>query len=743
MRPDRTAPGWRLRHLAAETYAHRFSEYNLRPLSAEDSSLLIDSLLTISDLPQTLRRNIMAKAEGNPFFVEEVVRTLIDSGDVMRDESGAHWVATSDGSSIDIPDNLQTLLTTRIDKLEEETRRVLQLASLIGRNFHFRVLERVLDQQLPANLDDFTVGHLPDHLAQLQHADLIREAARLPELEYMFRHALTQEAAYRTILHKMRRAYHQRVGQVMEQLFADQLEEYAPMLAHHFQEAGDKPQAIRYHTIAGDAAYRLYALTQAIEHYGQALALSDLLTADGEELLHLFNRRGRALELDNAYADALENYAEMERLAAERNDQNLKLAALLARTIVHSTFTTVFDPAIGLPLAKEAIALARQLGDRTAETKVLWSLMLVHGFALGDPDNVVRYGQEALELARGHDLTEQLPFILNDLGRLMSFNGQLKEGRPLIEESIGLFEEAGNLPLLQDSISASALMAYYAGDYSLSLERASEGLRVSRSIDNQWGIQANKRYLAMAFIERGEYARALENLRTDAFETRDIILDLTQTTRIYIDFGIASLIADRLEEVGEKTLVTGPFFHKIFQACLIRAYVHKGDLVAAEQLWPQLELDVESEKPKPVTQESTIAYLELLFAKRQYQSLAALSEKLIGQCLESDFLARVGELYLLQARALLKLDPPRKTDARTSLQEGLRITREQDAKRILWNFLLALAELLPADEAAALRQEALEIVTWIAGNIEDQQLRASFLNQPPVRSLMSAEQAVP
>jgi tetratricopeptide (TPR) repeat protein len=322
----------------------------------------------------------------------------------------------------------------------------------------------------------------------------------------------------------------------------------------------------------------------------------------------------------------------------------------------------------------------------------------------------------------------------------MSFNGQLKEGRPLIEESIGLFKEAGNLPLLQDSISASALMAYYTGDYSLSLERASEGLRVSRSIDNQWGIQANKRYLAMAYIERGEYARALENFQTDTFEIRDIIMDLTQRTRIYIDFGITSLIADRLEEVGDKAFVTGPFFHKIFQATMIRAYVHKGDLVAAEQLWPQLELDVESEKPKPITQETTMAYIELLFARRQYQSVVALSEKLIDQCLESDFLARVGEMYLLQAKALLKLDPPRKTDARTSLQEGLRITREQDSKRILWNFLLALAELSPADEAAALRQEALEIVTLIAGKIEDQPLRESFLNLPQVRSLMAAEQ---
>jgi hypothetical protein len=232
----------------------------------------------------------------------------------------------------------------------------------------------------------------------------------------------------------------------------------------------------------------------------------------------------------------------------------------------------------------------------------------------------------------------------------------------------------------------------------------------------------------------------LENLRTEAEEARDIILGLTQTARIYIDFGIVSLIADRLEKVGEKTLSTGPFFYKMFLASMVRAYVHQEDLVAAEQLWPLLELDVESEKPKPVTQEATIAYVELLFTSRQYQIVVALLEKLINQCLELEFLSRVGELYLLQALALLELEPPQTTKARAALEEGLRLTREQGAKRILWKILLALAELSPAEEAALMRREALEIVTWIAGNIEDQQLLESFLNLPPVRSLMTVEQ---
>jgi len=177
----------------------------------------------------------------------------------------------------------------------------------------------------------------------------------------------------------------------------------------------------------------------------------------------------------------------------------------------------------------------------------------------------------------------------------------------------------------------------------------------------------------------------------------------------------------------------------MFQASMVRAYVHTGDLAAAEQVWQQLELNVETERPRPITQESMLAYLELLFAQRRYEQVAILLERLIEQQQEIGFLLRLGELVLLQARALLELGPPQTAKARTVLEEGLRVTREQDAKRTLWRILLALAELSPADEAAALRQEALENVTWIAGKIEDQPLQESFLNLPQVRSLMAAE----
>ena len=197
-RPERQSPAWRVKQAVETEYPHLYTEVGLSPLSDNDSGELIASLLTISDLPEQLRRLILQKAEGNPFFVEEVVRTLIDSGAVERDRSTMRWAATTDVGDIAIPDSLQSLLVSRFDRLEESARRTLQLASVIGRSFYYKVLKLVSDSAIV----------LERQLSTLQRVELIREAARVPELEYIFRHELTREAAYSSILLRSRREFH-------------------------------------------------------------------------------------------------------------------------------------------------------------------------------------------------------------------------------------------------------------------------------------------------------------------------------------------------------------------------------------------------------------------------------------------------------------------------------------------------------------------------------------------------------
>jgi predicted ATPase len=145
-RPDTDAPGWRLVTTARDTLGDRLTEVSLNPLSPADSRQLVSNLLEIEALPETIRDTILARAEGNPFFVEEVIRMLIDRGAIIK--KGDAWAAGKEIETVEIPDNLQGLLLARIDRLPDDVKRTLRVASVIGRQFSVRVLEAVLSKDL-------------------------------------------------------------------------------------------------------------------------------------------------------------------------------------------------------------------------------------------------------------------------------------------------------------------------------------------------------------------------------------------------------------------------------------------------------------------------------------------------------------------------------------------------------------------------------------------------------------------
>jgi predicted ATPase len=146
-RPDKDSAGWKLISQSKDIPGAGAIELHLAPLSENDSRVLVNNLLEIEALPESLRKLILAKAEGNPFFVEEVIRMLIDRGGITRDAERNTWTVTREISNIEIPDTLQGVLTARIDRLPEEAKRTLQIAAVIGRKFQVRVLEKVLEQQ--------------------------------------------------------------------------------------------------------------------------------------------------------------------------------------------------------------------------------------------------------------------------------------------------------------------------------------------------------------------------------------------------------------------------------------------------------------------------------------------------------------------------------------------------------------------------------------------------------------------
>ncbi|MCC6984635.1 MAG: AAA family ATPase [Bauldia sp.] len=261
LRPERQSAAWRIRQRAETDYPHRYTELSLRPLDATDTNALVSALLSIADLPAELRQLILRKTDGNPYFVEEIVRTLIDEGVVRQTADGLHWEAKTDVSEIAIPDTLQALLMTRIDRLDQETRSTLQLASVIGRSFYYSILKRISESAMA----------LDRQLLSLERVELLLESARLPELEYMFKHELARDAAYGSLLNRKRRDFHRRVGEAIETIFVGRLEEQAHRLARHFDLAGDTAKAQRYYEVAAETAASMHATAESAAHLAHAL----------------------------------------------------------------------------------------------------------------------------------------------------------------------------------------------------------------------------------------------------------------------------------------------------------------------------------------------------------------------------------------------------------------------------------------------------------------------------------------
>ena len=280
LRPERQSPGWQIKLKAEAQYRERYTEIVLSPLDAQRTDVLVSALLNIADLPRDLRQLIIQKTDGNPYFVEEVVRSLIEQGVVHQTPDRLRWQAGPKLDDIAIPDTLQALLVARIDRLDAETRATLQLASVIGRTFDARILRAVSD----------TASSLDLQLAALQRLELVREVGRKPGLEYTFKHELARDAAYNTILLRRRRELHRQVGEAMETLFADTIEEVAHRLAQHFSAAGENEKAYRYYVVAGDAAAAMSADSEVADDYAHALQAAETLQIPAAERARLERR---------------------------------------------------------------------------------------------------------------------------------------------------------------------------------------------------------------------------------------------------------------------------------------------------------------------------------------------------------------------------------------------------------------------------------------------------------------------
>jgi tetratricopeptide (TPR) repeat protein len=427
------------------------------------------------------------------------------------------WVSTSEGADFAIPDNLRSLLAARMDRLEDETRATLQMASVIGRNFYQRVLQAVDD----GNTDvDKNVG-------ALLRMDMIREAARVPEVEYSFRNPLTQEAVYKTILLKRRREFHRRVGEAMEELYPDRLEGLYGLLAYHFALAGDRERAIEYSRNESRQAVALYAYDDAIKNLSAALELidpneqSEIHLALREELADVYGLLRNGTQAIEEYQAALEIWRgieDAEEITAVRLDCKIVQVVTDLKWSVSLEHLQQAEKARQESLAGLKKFLIGMQGDAPhLETVRALVALSTDAWRIQDPanwDDAQRYAQDAVDMAGKLDSAVDLSQAQGALANVLDGRSRLREHLKVAENRLEITRQPGFDDVREnlDALRGVGAARMYVGEYldALPFLEEAEGiatrLQATDQIANALGLQAQ----CMFRMDRWDEVLALE-----------------------------------------------------------------------------------------------------------------------------------------------------------------------------------------------------------------------------------------
>jgi class 3 adenylate cyclase/tetratricopeptide (TPR) repeat protein len=454
-RADPQAPSWTLRRKIETSYPHRHTSMSLGPLSGPASASLAMNLLKADSLPTELHELVLEKAEGVPLFVEELTRSLVEQGALTQ--QGVSWRLGVSADELRVPDTVQGIILSRLDRLEDPLKRVLQIASVVGAVLPYSVLAEVSG----AN------GQLSTQLRDLQRLDLIRETRRRPDTEYVFKHALIRDVAYSTLLMRQRKQLHQRVGEAMETLLGERLGEFQSIIAEHFLRAEAWARAADYLLRAGDEAARLSADAEARGHYEKAMHAL-LRLPDTVE-----NRRRR---VDTTLKQAAVSYI------AERPDLNLaRLAAAEA-------------------LARELPTVASATGeDRLRLARVRYWIGRIHHVS-GDPRQAIGHYRQVLAI--GQELgDEQLTAIPSAMiGLALAVQGQWAKAGQLLSQAVPALERAGEWREWCRVVGYIGISVVARGDYHRGVAEAQRALDRALELNDQAIIGSNHILLCVTHV---------------------------------------------------------------------------------------------------------------------------------------------------------------------------------------------------------------------------------------------------
>ena len=528
-RPEYTPP-W-----VSKTY---YSQIRVDQLSTNTSAEMIQSMLDEGTVVSELKELILSRAAGNPLFMEEFTHTLLDNGSIQKKDH--QYLLRTKASDIQVPDTIEGIIAARMDRLEGNLKQTMQVASVIGRDFAYRILQTITGMR----------EELKSYLINLEEMEFIYEKSLFPELEYIFKHALTQEVAYNSLLLKRRKDLHEKIGQAIEELYPARLEEFYEIVAYHYSRSENHDKAYGYLKLSAEKALNRYSHWEAFIHCGDAITILKKLPDTVENI-----RRGIEIRLlmvsrvlySGISEDHLRLVQEGERLSKKIGDER-SLAKFYSLIGLYYGF--LGDHNRGITYAESAFQSAEKAQDDELIAQIGLGLCGIH-FNSSEYSKIVDVAPKAIAAIERMSAPEEMEsltkvnlysMLCGIYGVGMAFIGNFTEGEALCEKAIRFALEIDDFLALGNIESYYGTVFIVKGDGQNAAHHYKNSVKYGEQTQNMAVLVVSKLMLEWAHYLLGdteiarqnvnEYLMSIPDIQNPSFVTLHYLLSV-----IYLDLG--------------------------------------------------------------------------------------------------------------------------------------------------------------------------------------------------------------
>jgi predicted ATPase/class 3 adenylate cyclase len=448
-----------------------YSKMGLRQLTSLSSAKLIRAILYDCEIESELETLILNRSAGVPLYIEELTQSLLENGSIQREINQCFLaIAPND---IQVPDTLQGIIAARIDRIEENLKRIMQVASVIGREFAYRILHAITGMK----------DGLKSQLLNLQRLEFIYEKSLSPELEYIFKHALTQEVAYNSLLLKKRKEIHARIGKAIEEIYDERPEELYEILAYHYSQSEQINKALQYLQLSGEKSTRNHSLNEAIRFYRQAIEILNKQPETQEikeKKINVLLSMAIPLRVSGYPQNSLRFLKEGERLAKEIGDEKT-LANFFS--LIGNLYGTRGDIQLSQRYGEECFEQSKKIQDVEFMAPAAYDLCNVYMF-IGEYSKIIDIAPGVIQHL---EKTKRKSEFFNrplSLGML----GNPEKGNAFCEKSLRHAIEIGDLRTMGFCENMCGYLSAIMGDWKLSTDHLQNCIKYFEKANWLWPL---------------------------------------------------------------------------------------------------------------------------------------------------------------------------------------------------------------------------------------------------------------